>query len=160
MPFVRMAASAVLLAGLVGCTNTSLGRAEPASNAFPDPSDYPVVDANALVRPDDGRFAGIAFVTSQGQRCSSNSRDYLHRIWCYGPRFDADGYWKTTVGPEQVATVEPAGPPEAASDSPALPNGHRIEFASGSLCLAAQDLFACQTDAHGFVFTSAGARLF
>lgn len=155
-----MAASVVLLAGLVGCTNTSPGRAAPASNAFPDPSHYPKADATAFVRPDDGRFAGISFVTSQGQRCSSNSRDYLKRIWCYGPRFDADGYWNTTVGPEQVATVEPEKPPEAAAVSPLLPDGHRINFTSGSVCLAAHNLFACQTDAHGFVFTPAGARLF
>ena len=160
MYFARWAAAAVLLAGLVGCTSTSLGHAEPAGDAFPDPAAYPELDPNPFVKPDDGRFAGIAFVTAQGQRCSSNSRDYLHRIWCYGPRFDADGYWNTTVGPEQVATLEPGQPPEAPAVFPVLTAGHRIDFSSDAVCLAGQALFACRTGEHGFVLTGDGARLF
>lgn len=155
--------------GAVACARVSDGVAVADPEAFPDLSGYPVVEDVYGTVNTRAYFGGYTFTTPDGQRCSNNSRDYLHRLWCYGPRPDKGGYWDTSFGPETKATMEPADPPAPDSapdpdDFLPLPPGHKINLQAGMVCGVGSDpsvgMFACRAGEHGFVFTRSGTRLF
>jgi hypothetical protein len=103
----------------------------PAATAFPDLSRYPLVEDGYHTENTRQYFSGSTFSTPHCQRCSTNVRDYAHRLWCYGPRPDKGGYWDTSFGPDDAASIKPADPPSPdftpnPGDFLALPAGHRI----------------------------------
>lgn len=150
----------------VACTQHVDGHAAPAASAFPDISRYPLVGGSHHTEVPQQYFSGSTFSTPDGQRCSINVRDYLHRLWCHGPRPDKGGYWDTSFGPTVAASIKPGDPP-APDFKPdpeeflALPPGHRIALGNGMECAVNDDgLFACRAGDHGFVFSKTSTRLF
>lgn len=166
---MRAALVTAVALSAVACSRVSGGVAVADRAAFPDLSGYPVVQDVYGTENTRQYFSGSTFTTPDGQRCSINSRDYLHRLWCYGPRPDRGGYWETSFGPDTEATIAPADPPAPGSapdpnDFLALPAGHKINLQAGMVCGVGPDpsvgMFACRAGKHGFVFTQSGTRLF
>lgn len=157
---------ALALCAVTACTQHTNGHASASASAFPDISRYPLVDGGYHTENTRQYFSGSTFSTPDGQRCSTNVRDYAHRLWCYGPRPDKGGYWDTSFGPDDAASIKPADPPVQdfqpnPGDFVALPAGRRIALGNGMEC-AVNDtgLFACRAGEHGFVFTPTSTRLF
>jgi hypothetical protein len=158
-----------LVGGLAACARPTDGLAVAAASAFPDLSQYPSVRDGFHTENSRQYFSGSSFTTPDGQRCSTNVRDYAHRLWCYGPRPDKGGYWDTNFGPGNAATITPADPPapdwKPDSESFAvLPAGYKIEMNDGLVCATGRNqrdgLLACRAGEHGFVFTNTSTRLF
>jgi hypothetical protein len=99
---------AFALCSVAACTQRTDGR---AASAFPDLSRYPLVEGDHHTEVTEQYFSGSTFSTPDGQSCSTNVRDYAHRLWCYGPRPDKGGYWDTAFGPDDAASIKPADPP-------------------------------------------------
>ncbi|MDT5114715.1 MAG: hypothetical protein QOE30_454 [Mycobacterium sp.] len=157
---------AVALCSVAACTQRTDGHASPAASAFPDLSRYPLVEGDHHTEVTQQYFSGSTFSTLDGQSCSTNARDYAHRLWCYGPRPYKGGYWDTSFGPDDAASIKPADPPSPGGkanphDFLPLPAGHRIALGNGMECAVNDNgLFACHAGNHGFVFTPTSTRLF
>jgi hypothetical protein len=157
---------AIALCTVAACTQRTEGHAAAAASAFPDLSHYPSVEGSHHTEDTRQYFSGSTFSTPDGQRCSINVRDYAHRLWCYGPRPDKGGYWDTSFGPDDAASMKPAdAPPPDAKPNPqeflTLPAGYKIALGYGMECAVTDDgLFACHAGDHGFVFTRTSTRLF
>lgn len=167
--FVRGMSAAAVLFGAAACTRISGGVPVAAPDAFPDLANYPVVENVYGTENTRQYFSGDTFTTPDGQRCSVNVRDYLHRLWCSGPRPDRGGYWDTSFGPNTPATIKPADPPAAdwkprPGEFLPLPPAHKINLPAGMVCGVGPDpaagMFACRAGEHGFVFTRTATRLF
>ncbi|WKG01200.1 hypothetical protein [Mycolicibacterium sp. HK-90] len=165
---LRVVLATAVAFSTVACNQVSVGAAVAERDAFPDLSGYPLAEDVYGTENTRRYFSGDTFRTPDGQRCSINTRDYLHRLWCHGPRPDKGGYWDTSFGPETAATITPGDPPKAGGEPSQgffeLPSGHKINLQAGMVCAVGADpsvgLFACRAGGHGFVFTKTSTRVF
>ena len=137
-----------------------------ADSPFPDLSGYTQVDGRDYVTMNMREyFGGLTFSTPDGQRCSSNERDYLHRLWCYGPRPDKGGFWEVNFAASRAATIQAEQPPAPdfkpdPDEFRLLPPLHKIVFDAVTCGVDDQNMFACRAGDHGFVLTPGSTTLF
>ncbi|OBK41282.1 hypothetical protein A5658_19405 [Mycobacterium sp. 1245111.1] len=134
--------------------------------SFPDLSGYTQVDSRDYFTMNMRQyFGGPTFSTPDGQRCSSNARDYLHRLWCSGPRPDKGGFWQVNFAAGLAATIQAEQPPDpdfkpGPDEFKLLPPLHKIVFDAFTCGVDDQNMFACRAGDHGFVFTTGSTTLF
>jgi hypothetical protein len=169
-PKFRAATAVAALAGLLICASHAdphgVSEIRLTDSSFPDLSGYTQVSSGDYTTMDmRNYFGGPTFSTPDGQRCSSNERDYLHRLWCNGPRPDKGGYWQVNFASGLAATIQAAKPPDPdfkpdPDTFKLLPPMHKIVFDAFTCGVDAKNMFACQAGDHGFVLTPDSTKLF
>lgn len=168
-PKFRTGKAVAALVGVLAYASQA-GRQIPeirlANRSFPDLSGYAQVTSRDYFTMNmHNYFGGPTFSTPDGQRCSSNERDYLHRLWCYGPRPDKGGYWEVSFASGLAATIEAKEPPDPnyKPDPEAfklLPPMHKIVFDTFTCGVDDKAMFACRAGDHGFVRTPDSTTMF